>query len=78
MEEVSGLTKVIAEIRLRSVHLRLLEKFRGFVGSSCESQPTRLLSRSDKGYFSGASWSFLVLFLDRYFSRSAPMSLCES
>ena len=74
MEEASGLTKVIAATKPRSVIFLFVVKLRGFAGSSCESQPTRLLSRSDSGYFSGASWSFLVLFLDRCFSRSAPIS----
>jgi hypothetical protein len=78
MDEDSGLTNVMAATRPRSVHFLESGKLRGLVGSSWLSQPTRLLSRSDSGYFSGASWSFLVLFLERCFSRSAPIPLLVS
>lgn len=75
MDDASGLTNVMAATKPSRVIFLFVGKFRGFAGSSCESQPTRLLSRSESGYFSGASWSFFVLFLERCFSRSAPISL---
>ena len=77
IEDAKGERKVIAATSPNSNHLRESGKLRGFLGSSCESQPTRFSSRLVNGYFSGASWSFFVLFLDKCFSRSAPISFWE-
>jgi hypothetical protein len=73
IELANGLKNVIAEMRLRINHFLFCGKLRGFVESVCESQPTRLLSRSDTGYTSCSSFWFLVLFRVRCFSRSLPM-----
>jgi hypothetical protein len=49
IDEASGLKKVIAEIIASVVHFLFCGKFRGFVGSVCDSQPTRPLSSSVSG-----------------------------
>lgn len=60
MDEEMGLRVVRLVTRMSSSHFFPVEKFRGFLGSSCESQPTRLLSRSERGYLS-TKISFCVM-----------------
>lgn len=74
MEDVRGLRKVIADTSPSMNHFLFSVKLRGFDGSSCESHPMRPFSSSVTGYTSRSSFCFLVLFLERCFSRSLPMS----
>ena len=74
MEEASGASKVMAEIKPSMNHLRFSGKLRGCAGSSWASHPTRLLSKSDRGHFSIVICCFLLLFRERCFSSSLPRS----
>jgi hypothetical protein len=54
MLEARGEIKVMALINARRAHFLPEEKFCGFFGSSCPSQPTMPRSRSVSGYNSAA------------------------
>lgn len=75
IELVKGHRKVMAEMSAMMNHFLFSGKLRGFEGSSCDSHPTRLFSRSMRGKISGARCCFFVLFRERCFSNSLPMSL---
>ena len=52
IDEETGLRVVRHVTRISNSHFFAVGKFRGFFGSSWKSQPTRSLSRSERGYFS--------------------------
>lgn len=60
MEEASGETKVIAEMRKRSMNFLDCWKFSGMVGSSCPSHPTILSWRFCSGIVCRGIRSFVV------------------
>ena len=61
IEEASGEMKVILPSRAIRIHLRVSGKLKGISGSSCDSHPTRSLSRSDNGRGGGGRRAFLLL-----------------
>jgi len=61
IEDARGEMNVILESRERISHFRESWKFNGISGSSCDSQPTIPLSKSEVSSGAGASRAFLLL-----------------
>jgi hypothetical protein len=60
MEDARGEMNVILASSDRINHFFFSGKFKGMSGSSCDSQPTVPLSKSDTGKGFGGSFSFLL------------------
>lgn len=71
MDEASGDINVILDNKPSKNHFRESGKFSGMAGSSCDSHPTILLSRSDNGIFAASSLALLFRAVRLVFIRES-------